>query len=96
MQGPALRAVLEMNPSALAQAAVLDKERKGKGKRSNLHGIPILLKVSLWPKVYIIITFKKFKQDNIATIASEGWQSRLNFLSKVSFVFRLEYYRWVF
>jgi len=46
LKGPALRAVLELNPSALAQAASLDKERKSKGKRSALHGIPILLKVN--------------------------------------------------
>ncbi|KAF7800231.1 hypothetical protein EIP86_011478 [Pleurotus ostreatoroseus] len=44
LQGPELRAILEMNPSALAQAAALDKERKLTGKRSLLHGIPILLK----------------------------------------------------
>jgi amidase len=45
LQGPELRAVLELNPSALEQAAVLDKERKLTGKRSELHGIPVLLKV---------------------------------------------------
>ncbi|ESK92746.1 glutamyl-trna amidotransferase subunit a [Moniliophthora roreri MCA 2997] len=39
-----LNAVLEKNPSALAEAAVLDKERRSSGKRSLLHGIPILLK----------------------------------------------------
>ncbi|KAJ8700654.1 hypothetical protein PTI98_003663 [Pleurotus ostreatus] len=44
LKGPALRAVLELNPSALAQAASLDRERKLKGARSTLHGIPILLK----------------------------------------------------
>ena len=44
LKGPQLRAVLELNPSALAQAAALDKERKLTGKRSPLHGIPILLK----------------------------------------------------
>lgn len=44
LKGPALRAVLELNPSALAQAASLDRERKLKGARSALHGIPILLK----------------------------------------------------
>ena len=44
MQGPQLRAVLELNPSALSEAAKLDAERKEKGKRSELHGIPILLK----------------------------------------------------
>ncbi|TFK67632.1 amidase signature enzyme [Pluteus cervinus] len=44
LQGPELRAVLELNPSALALAAELDVERKTTGKRSALHGIPILLK----------------------------------------------------
>ncbi|KAL0581675.1 hypothetical protein V5O48_000378 [Marasmius crinis-equi] len=45
--GPALRAVLEINPSALDQAKALDEERKTSGKRSLLHGIPILLKDSI-------------------------------------------------
>ncbi|EPQ50833.1 amidase signature enzyme [Gloeophyllum trabeum ATCC 11539] len=44
LKGPALRAVIETNPSALAQAADLDRERKEKGSRGPLHGIPILLK----------------------------------------------------
>ena len=39
-----LRAVIETNPSALAQAAALDLERKTKGPRGPLHGIPIILK----------------------------------------------------
>jgi len=39
-----LRAVLEKNPSALAEAAALDIERSLKGPRSPLHGIPVLLK----------------------------------------------------
>ncbi|OJT10452.1 hypothetical protein TRAPUB_13051 [Trametes pubescens] len=43
-QGPTLRAVIELNPSALAQAAELDLERQKSGPRSALHGIPILLK----------------------------------------------------
>ncbi|GAW05610.1 amidase signature enzyme [Lentinula edodes] len=46
LQGPVLRAVIETNPSALAQAAVLDAERAVSGKRSLLHGIPVILKVS--------------------------------------------------
>ncbi|GLB40037.1 putative amidase [Lyophyllum shimeji] len=44
LKGPALRAVLEINPSALQTAAELDLERKRKGPRSPLHGIPVLLK----------------------------------------------------
>ncbi len=43
-QGPALRAVLEVNPDALATARELDRERKAKGPRGPLHGIPVLIK----------------------------------------------------
>ena len=43
-KGPALLAVLETNPDALAIAEQLDAERKSKGPRGPLHGIPILLK----------------------------------------------------
>lgn len=43
-RGPALRAVLETNPDALAQAVALDVERKTKGPRGPLHGVPILVK----------------------------------------------------
>ena len=43
-KGPALRAVLEANPDALAQAGALDAERKAKGARGPLHGIPVLVK----------------------------------------------------
>src|SRR4051794_11080065 len=43
-KGPELRAVLETNPEALAIADALDAERKAKGPRGPLHGIPVLLK----------------------------------------------------
>jgi len=43
-RGPELRAVIEVNPDAPAIAAALDAERKEKGPRGPLHGIPILLK----------------------------------------------------
>jgi amidase len=42
--GAHLRAVLEVNPEALSIADDLDKERKAKGARGPLHGIPVLLK----------------------------------------------------
>ncbi|HXE54546.1 MAG TPA: amidase [Tepidisphaeraceae bacterium] len=41
---PTLRAVLEINPDALKIAEELDAERKSKGPRGQLHGVPILLK----------------------------------------------------
>lgn len=43
-KGPGLRAVLEANPDALTVAAALDAERKAKGPRGPLHGIPVLVK----------------------------------------------------
>jgi amidase len=42
--GPRLRSVIELNPDAVAIAAERDEERKAKGARGPLHGIPILLK----------------------------------------------------
>jgi len=42
--GPALNAVIQLNPDALEIAAALDAERKSKGPRGPLHGIPILIK----------------------------------------------------
>ncbi len=42
--GPSLRAVLELNPDAAAIAQKLDDERRAKGPRGPLHGIPVLLK----------------------------------------------------
>ena len=43
-QGPKLNAVITLNPAALDTARVLDAERRAKGPRSPLHGIPIVLK----------------------------------------------------
>src|SRR3989442_1258845 len=42
--GPRLKAVIELNPDALAIAGMLDKERHAKGPRGPLHGIPVLIK----------------------------------------------------
>ncbi len=42
--GPRLRAVIELNPDALREAAQLDAERRRGQLRGPLHGIPVLLK----------------------------------------------------
>ena len=42
--GPNLRAVIALNPHALEDARALDAERKAKGPRGKLHGLPILIK----------------------------------------------------
>src|SRR5262249_39074620 len=43
-KGPKLNAVLAFNPRGLEIARALDQERKTKGLRSPLHGIPIAIK----------------------------------------------------
>jgi len=42
--GPALNSIIELNPDAISIAEALDRERKEKGARGPLHGIPILIK----------------------------------------------------
>ena len=42
--GPMLNSVIELNPDALSIADALDQERKSKGPRGPLHGIPVLIK----------------------------------------------------
>ncbi len=42
--GPLINSVIELNPEALQIADALDQERKSKGSRGPLHGIPILIK----------------------------------------------------
>ena len=42
--GPQLNAVMLLNPDAIETARALDAERREKGRRSPLHGIPVVLK----------------------------------------------------
>jgi amidase len=43
-QGPRLRGMIVVNPKALDQARALDAERRRTGRRSPLHGIPVVVK----------------------------------------------------
>jgi amidase len=43
-RGPAVNAIIELNPDALSIAKALDQERNAKGTRGPLHGIPVLIK----------------------------------------------------
>src|SRR5688572_25730299 len=43
-KGRGLKAVIELNPDAIGIAEAVDRERKAKGPRGSLHGIPILIK----------------------------------------------------
>jgi amidase len=42
--GPAINSVIEINPEAMSISESFDRERKEKGPRGPLHGIPILIK----------------------------------------------------
>jgi amidase len=42
--GPRVNSVIEMNPEAEAIARALDEERKAKGARGPMHGIPVFIK----------------------------------------------------
>jgi amidase len=42
--GPSVNSVIEVNPDALSIADTLDQDRKQKGTRGPLHGIPVLIK----------------------------------------------------
>src|SRR5436853_937103 len=42
--GPTINSIIELNPDALSIATELDNERKAKGVRGPLHGIPVVIK----------------------------------------------------
>ncbi len=44
LDGKTINAIIQLNPEAPAVAAALDRERKAKGPRSPLHGVPVLIK----------------------------------------------------
>lgn len=64
-RGPTLRSVLEVNPDALAIAEALDRERKERGPRGSLHGIPILVKDNIDTADRMTTT--------AGSLALEGW-----------------------
>jgi Asp-tRNA(Asn)/Glu-tRNA(Gln) amidotransferase A subunit family amidase len=43
-KGPKLNVIIALNPKALDEARALDAERKAKGPRSPLHGVPVVIK----------------------------------------------------
>jgi amidase len=66
-RGPALGAVLEINPRALDIAAELDRERQAHGPRGPLHGVPILIKDNVETSDRMMTT--------AGSMALDGWYS---------------------
>lgn len=64
-QGPNLHAVIETNPRALEIAATLDAERKSRGPRGPLHGVPILIKDNVETSDHMMCT--------AGSLALAGW-----------------------
>jgi amidase len=63
--GPNLSAVIETNPRALEIAAGLDAERKSRGSRGPLHGVPILIKDNVETSDHMMST--------AGSLALQGW-----------------------
>jgi amidase len=66
-RGPTLSSVIEVNPHALAIAAGLDAERKSRGARGPLHGVPILIKDNVETSDHLMST--------AGSLSLEGWYS---------------------
>jgi amidase len=64
-KGPNLRSVIETNSRALEIAAALDIERKAKGPRGPLHGVPVLIKDNVETSDQMMST--------AGSLALEGW-----------------------
>jgi amidase len=64
-RGPTLSSVIEVNPRALEIASDLDAERKSRGSRGPLHGVPILIKDNVETSDRLMST--------AGSLALEGW-----------------------
>jgi amidase len=64
-RGPNLRAVIETNPAALDIASGLDAERKSRGPRGPLHGVPVLIKDNVETSDHMMST--------AGSLALQGW-----------------------
>ncbi len=64
-RGPRLRSVIETNPRALEIAAALDAERRTRGTRGPLHGVPVLIKDNVETSDHMMST--------AGSLALTGW-----------------------
>ena len=63
--GPGLGSVIEVNPRALEIASALDAERKTRGARGPLHGVPVLIKDNVETSDHMMST--------AGSLALAGW-----------------------
>jgi amidase len=64
-RGPNLGSVIETNPRALEIASALDAERKARGARGPLHGVPVLIKDNVETSDHMMST--------AGSLALRGW-----------------------
>jgi amidase len=76
-QGPSLHSVIEVNPDALAIADALDAERKAKGPRGPLHGIPVLIKDNIATADHMMTTAGSIALEGATPSADAFLVSRL-------------------
>ncbi|MFY9690444.1 MAG: amidase [Candidatus Acidiferrales bacterium] len=75
--GPAINAVIELNPQVLALADSLDAERKSKGPRGPLHGIPVLIKDNIGTADKMMTTAGSLALSGFAPAQDSGVARRL-------------------
>ncbi|HEX4074816.1 MAG TPA: amidase [Candidatus Acidoferrales bacterium] len=75
--GPTLNAVIELNPELLSIADSLDAERKSKGPRGPLHGIPVLIKDNIGTADKMMTTAGSLALSGFAPSHDSGVARRL-------------------
>ena len=73
-RGPAINAVIALNPAALVTARALDRERRAKGPRGLLHGIPVLVKDNIDVAGLPTTVGSQLLEGNVA--AQDAWVVR--------------------
>lgn len=76
-QGPAINSVLETNPDAISIADALDQERRSKGPRGPLHGIPVLIKDNIGTSDRMMTTAGSLALEGFTPTRDSGVAARL-------------------
>lgn len=76
-RGPAINAVIEPNPDAPSIAESLDAERKAKGPRGPMHGIPILIKDNIGTADHMMTTAGSLALHGFTPPVDSGVAKRL-------------------